>query len=644
MRIFIIAVGIFCSHALCAKSPVAPEVSLESTLTPSAIIRTAQPDVPISGEAVGASQVMVRVTTSRGDSKQITLPVHVGKFRCLYPGQFPKAPKLGADVLFIDATSASAFDASSKQAEATLIVMRPGKTPPDLPTAFTNDLYDRKGNTDKLSHEWSNMRALVNLYMSSRAAKICLVGRSNFDLAIPSDLEWFKKSMGLYEFQYRDRAWTTALNNRVARTLWQSVYDTWFNPSNDHPQDGNPANTASSNYMPYAFTNDFADTLIVYLMRPDKNNVLDDNLPQMQQEGIRNLLAMQHTTPDNFALLDHRGLREHYTAGAFRYGVFADGSYMTEGKGWFYNPKFLDYVVGGVINGRAMWGMGEAIQRYPKGPIADQLKTAIPLTVKYCLKDGLLGGYTKRTTNGLPYWRDVGEHGYLVVGMLAACKVAPDLLVETSTGKHSLQKACIEALNALVELKKPYHQWDVYPNTDSMAIAALADGYLLMPKHPDAPSWRDAASKVANAWMNVKVDPSSFKGPVTHFGLRRTPDSMTYIWGQVDKDSWKGHNFIFFYQSGHWTHALARLYLATGDVRYLKRAEQMISYLCGKNPWGVRLFNELGGVYNWVEDTDQDGIEDYLKYDMYPESTDFCQIGIMHTMRAMQQRSTSSKP
>ncbi|MHB1460361.1 MAG: hypothetical protein ACYC1M_03655 [Armatimonadota bacterium] len=635
MRLIMTVLCLICSLTLWAKSPVAPEVSLDDTLTPSAIIRLKKADVPIKGEAPGSRHVLLRVTTSRGQSSQISLPVRDGRFECLYPRQFKKAPKLGADVLFIDATSAASFDASDKQAEATLIVMRAGSTPPDLPTAFTNDLLDRKGQADQRSTEWSNMRALMNLYMRSRAAKICGVGRSDFDLAKPADLSWFKTNLALYEFQYRDRDWSTPLNHRVARNFWQSVWDTWFNSSNDHPLDGNPKNTSSDNYMPYAFSNDFADMLIMYLMRPTKHNLLDDNLPQMQQEGVLNLLAMQHTSADNFALLDHRGLQEHYTAGAFRYGVFADGSYMTEGKGWFYNLAFLDYAVGGCLNGRGMWGMGEALRRFPKGAIAEKLKAVIPLTVKFCLKDGLLGGYTKRTATGHLYWRDAGEHAYLVVGMLAASKVAPNLPVETANGKMSLQAACVDALNAFVDLEKPHHQWEVYPNTDSMAIAALADGCLLMPQNPDAKAWRKAATQVADAWMKTKVSPANFKGEVIHFGLRRTPETMTYIWGEVDSSSWQAHNFIFFYQTGHWTHALARLYQLTGDDRYRIRAEQMVTYLCGMNPWGVRLFNELGGVYNWVEDRDKDGIEDNLKFDMYPESTAFSQIGIMHLMKAI---------
>jgi hypothetical protein len=64
----------------------------------------------------------------------------------------------------------------------------------------------------------------------------------------------------------------------------------------------------------------------------------------------------------------------------------------------------------------------------------------------------------------------------------------------------------------------------------------------------------------------------------------------------------------------------------------------MVSYLCGANPWRVRLLNELGGVYNWVEDRNGDGVEDHLKQDMYPESTAFCQIGINHLLKAIQRR------
>ena len=60
-----------------------------------------------------------------------------------------------------------------------------------------------------------------------------------------------------------------------------------------------------------------------------------------------------------------------------------------------------------------------------------------------------------------------------------------------------------------------------------------------------------------------------------------------------------------------------------------------MSDLCGNNPWQVRLLNELGGVYNWSDDIDRNGRPDLLKQDMYPESTAFVQIGIMHFWKAV---------
>jgi hypothetical protein len=66
-------------------------------------------------------------------------------------------------------------------------------------------------------------------------------------------------------------------------------------------------------------------------------------------------MAMQHRGADNFALRDASGKRENYTVGAFRYGIFKDGGFITEGKGWFYNPTFQDKADGGVLNGRSVW-------------------------------------------------------------------------------------------------------------------------------------------------------------------------------------------------------------------------------------------------------------------------------------------------
>jgi len=104
---------------------------------------------------------------------------------------------------------------------------------------------------------------------------------------------------------------------------------------------------------------------------------------------------------------------------------------------------------------------------------------------------------------------------------------------------------------------------------------------------------------------------------------------MTHIWSRGGKAQY------FYYQDGHWIQALADVYALTGDVRYRARAEAIISYLCGNNPWQMRIFNELGAVYNWTDDTDGDGIEDLVRQDMYPESTAFCQIGILHFLRSL---------
>ena len=92
---------------------------------------------------------------------------------------------------------------------------------------------------------------------------------------------------------------------------------------------------------------------------------------------------------------------------------------------------------------------------------------------------------------------------------------------------------------------------------------------------------------------------------------------------------------IYYYITGHWVHALSDLYAATGDARYLQRALALVSELCGKNPLRVRLLTETGGVYNWSDDMDGDGLEDRIRQDMYPESTAFSQIGILRLIRSL---------
>ena len=639
-RLRLAALSVACSAGLrAADLPPRPDpLDLREMVSPSAMVDLRTGGVMVAGR-VGAAEVTTvsaRVTTSAGVTSQATLPVVAGRFSAAYPAAFAGAPALAPGVLFVDVAaspSPAAPDPARFQAEVTVIVHGGPGAWPELPSAFSNDLLDQAGRTDAASSEWPVVRTLVNLYMHSRAARLVRIGRTDFDLARAEDLHWFQNNLTLYEFDYRDRDWEQPLGGRSCRTFWQSVWNTWFNPTNDHPLDGNPANLAPTNYLPYAFANDFADVLIMYAMRLHWGQPLDDNLLAMVREGATNLAAMQHRSPSNFALLDSAGKRETYTAGAFRYGMFQNGELMSEGKGWFYNPAFRDYADGGVLNGRAVWGLGECLRQDPDGPRAAHLRETLAGALRFCLHDAFTGGYAKRTAAGNTYWRDAGEHAYLVLGLLAAATVAPDLPItlDPTQPPQSLRTLCVPALNALVDLCGPDHGWSIYPNVDAMAVAALAEGVQLLPDHAQAGRWRDTASAVTTAWMAAKVDARERAIPAPQFGLRTAADRMTYVWGQDRKLQ------FFLYQDGHWIHALADLYAVTGERRFRDRAEALVSYLCGNNPWQVRLFNELGAVYNWVDDTDGDGIEDLLKQDMYPESTAFCQIGIMRLLRATEE-------
>jgi hypothetical protein len=614
--------------------PAAP-ISLRETVNPSPLVDWRKGKALVAGRVrdAGRTNVTVRVTTGTGASFQAIVPAARGQFRCEYPSAFAGAPPLEVGALFIDATTDSDFEVARPghfQAEATLLVHGGAEVRPDLPSAFTCDLRDQVGRVDQRSCEWPTVRALVNLYMRSQAARTVGVGRAAFDLAKPEDLRWFKENLSLYEFDQRDRDWSQPLRHRLRRTFWQSVWNTWFNASNDHPLDGNPANHSTTNYLPYAFANDLADLLVMYWMRQGCHRPLDDNLLGLVREGTENLLAMQHRDPSNFALPDAKGHRENYTAGAFRYGLFENGDFMVEGKGWFYNPRFRDYAGGGVLNGRAVWALGEALRHDPHGLLAPQLKGSITLALRFCLQDGRAGGYTKETRQGRVYWRDAGEHAYLLLGMLAACAAAPDLQVPVAGAGRgvALRELCAQSLTALVDLETPAHQWSIYPNEDAVAVAALAEGAVLLAGDPAAGRWGETAIRVADAWMAARVDPQERALPAVQFGLRVAPERMTYIWQKG------GMVRLFLYQDGHWIHALADLHALTGSPRFRVRAEAMAAYLCGDNPWQARLFNELGGVYNWTDDTNGDGIEDLLKQDMYPESTAFCQIGLMRLMES----------
>lgn len=609
---------VFTSAALAGSASAAPPpVSLAPTVTPSALVALPCPGLEIAGRAPAGATVWVRVTTARGDASRTEAVASNGCFRCRYPVGFRAAPPLEPGALFVDAGLAGA----PPQAEATLVLY--GATGlPELPFAFVCDLLDASGRVDQACAEWPAVRTLANLYLHSRAAGLARCGRSDFDLARPQDLAWFKDHLTLYEFDYRDRDWSQPLGHRLRRTFWQAVWNTWFGPGNDQPLDGDPANRAPSNYRPYTFANDFADVLVMTALRLRAAHPLDDNVAVLVREATENLLAMQHAGPDNFARADASGRSERYTAGAFRYGLFENGEWLTEGTGWFVDPSHGDYRGGGVFNGRAVWALGEVLRADPEGPLAAPIREALRRAVRFCLCDAKADGYARATARGRIYWRDAGEHAYLMLGLLAAC----------GGGAQEFRRTCAEGLGALCDLERPGALWTRYPNVDAMAVAALAEGARLLADEPEADVWREAAMRVADGWISATVDPRERAAPSPHFGLRLAPERMTYVWEK------NGRPRVVYYQSGHWIQALADLYALTGEPRYRERAEAVVSDLCGANPWGVRLFNELGAVYNWSDDTDGDSVEDQLKMDLYPESTAFCQIGIQHLVEARQLR------
>jgi hypothetical protein len=159
-----------------------------------------------------------------------------------------------------------------------------------------------------------------------------------------------------------------------------------------------------------------------------------------------------------------------------------------------------------------------------------------------------------------------------------------------------------------------------------MGLAALAEGALAFPRHANAASWRAAAVRVADGWLAAKHDPSERASPCDHFG-RREGSRMTYHVGG------KPEVHLNLYITGLWLHALAKIYLLTGEPHYRDRVQGMLSYLCGDNPFHARLLNEIGGVPNVILDTDDEYSR--MSWDCYPESTAFVQIGLLHWLDAI---------
>ncbi|MEI6239214.1 MAG: hypothetical protein WCR51_02380 [Planctomycetia bacterium] len=618
-------------------------MTLRENVQPSPITSLTSGPIVIRGATTAAdgATILVRVTTSAGDEHVARAAAAAGRFECRYPTDFPGANPRPPLTLYVDATTAPAFgsgDPLTDQAEMMLVVAGSDHAErPDLPLVFTDDFLDATGRKDREAASWPRQQALVNLFIRSRAAKLMHIGRTDFDLDREADYRWFQNRASLYDFDHRDRDWSQPLGHRVSRGFWQAMWNTWFNATNDHPWDGNPANTSQENFRPYTFANDAADLLILYQMLGTAKPIVQDNRTALREDVLANLLAMQHRTPDNFALREASGKQLHYTAGAFRYGMFETGEFLTEGTGWFANPTFRDFDYGGVLNGRCIWALGESLAADPQGPHAAAIRAAIPLTLQFCLRDALDHGYARRTRGGRVLWGYPGEHGYLLLGMLAAAKVAPDLPIPIGPAGagQPLRDVCIEALHALVDATKPDGTWSHYGNVDAVNISALSAGACEFPDHPDRDRWVQAAVASADVWLTLKPLPAERTAPTPLFGLRRD-GGMTYYLGD------HGLPHFALYLNGHWIEALARLFAITGDVRHRDRARAILAYYCGDNPLHVRLLSEIGSVNNRVTDRDKDGAEDQLGWDAYPESTAFVQIGLLQLLEA--EASTPVRP
>jgi hypothetical protein len=617
-----------------ATPPSAPIVDLREILLPSPVREVAAGSVILSGKAATADgqSVRVRVTTSLGCSFEAKTTVSGKHFACRYPQEFAGAPPLSPMLLYVDATDAAEFGGKEMlehQAEALLIVSGTNcHEVADLPLVLTDDFVDAHGKKDAEASQWPQNRALVNLFMRGRGATLMRIGRSDFDLAKPADFTWFKQHATLYDFDHRDRDWSQPLGNRAARGFWQAEWNTWFNHSNDHPWDGNPENHDPANYRPYTFANDAADLLVLYRSRRKLPHAVADNRDALADEVLTNLLAMQHRGADNFALREASGHQEHYTAGAFRYGMFTTGQWLTEGVGWFVNPQFRDFVRGGVLNARCVWALGESLKAQPEGPYAARICDAIVLALRFCLHDGIAHKYTRLTDAGHLVWGGIpGEHAYLLLGMLAAAEVVPDLPVQLADEQpvRPLRAVCAEALDALTEITLADGTWSHYANVDATSIAALATGSRVLYDAEGAARWKTVAARAADVWIALKPLPEERTAPLSLFGHRKGT-GMTYYLGN------ESHPHVALYVSGLWLQALADLYAVTQDARYADRAHAILAYYCGNNPLHARILNEIGGVNNRVTDADHDGIEEELRWNAYPESTAFVQIGLLHRL------------
>lgn len=601
-----------------------PEVDLAPTLRPSAMVAAGDDGVQVRGKTMlpDGSKVRLRVTTSQGTTHEATTTAHAGAFAVRFPKDFQPLARLAPSVLYVDATGAAGFGgarAKLSQSEITLLVSV-GGVRPELPIVFTDDFIDAQGKKDAEAAQWSRNRTLANLFMRSRGAAMMRIQQPAFDLAVPADWQWFQQSATLYDFEHRDRDWSSPLGNRVSGGFWNAVWPRWFNPTNDHPWDSDPTNKSFGNYRPYTFTNDPADLIVLHRLNGRSAVALTDGV-------TRNLLATQHRGTENFAQREASGRQETYTAGAFRYGMFNSGEWLTEGKGWFADPKHRDFAHGGVLNGRAVWALGETLKVAPKGLSAAELREAISLTTKFCLRDALPLKYAYRTSAGKVIWnRTDGEHAYLLMGLLAAYQADPGMKIDVGAGESAaLRDLCADALDGLAEIVGVDGTWSRYGNSNAVNIIALADGARLLKDHARAVVWRAAAVRAADVWLALRFRPEEKREGSPLFSSRVAPGGdMTCVMAKKQLPQ------VSLYMNGHWLHALASMHALTGEARYKERGERLLGYLCGDNPLRIRLINELGAVCNNVADSDGDGQDDQIFWNGYPESTAFVQIGLLH--------------
>ena len=622
-----------------------PGVSLRATVaaTPFHDL-SAGVDFKIVGEtdSAGAGKIWLRVTDSLGREATTFVAAPRGRFEARFPRDFEGAAAMVPAVYFVDAARSADAGLAHRAEVAVVVYDSRAKRLPDLPGAFTTDLRGRDGSVDGASPEWSRVRSMVNLYFNSRGAFLAGGARPGFDLAEPADLAAFKRDVALFDFDGRDRDWATPLGRRVTSSFWQAVWDSWFGPSND-----NERPSGSGIYPAFTFANDTADLLVAHLrrwqLRDQTEQLAEDNLATLCNEVLLNLAAMQRRQDDPAP----RQLAVE-EAGAFYYGMFADGELMLEGTGWFHDGSRGDHRRGGVFLGRSLWAVGEALGHPLPGMAEDRLREVLRAGLRWGF--GAARGYADagqpylrfiRRRDGSvparPLWRSPGEHAYLLLGMLAACERAEIANMEIfAAGEHgydapqTVALLAQTALEALADAVRPEGFWSTYADIDATAVEAMARGAARFADHPSAGYWRDTAVTVADGWLAARPAAGAYGGSVILPVGRRAPDDPGELRYRADDPA---ITHLTYFHAGLWMQALVELEALTGEARYARRFEEIAGYFCGNNPFDARLFTEIGGVYNFVTDADGDATEDRLHFDLYPESTAFVQIGLLRHLQ-----------